>query len=325
MKGVGYAATFRAGEPMEVGTSGAGEAGRWLREVYALVNIPGAIWHVSVDVGDAVSAALSQGENIHSRFRRTFLWISATSVLAGLCIIGLIWQADRLARQRQRFSAAAAHELRTPLAGLRVYGDMLADGLGDPARQHEYARHVSAEAERLGRVVSNVLGYTRLERGTMKVSAQFGDLGAAVRECVGHFEPALEAAGATVEVDIADDLPPVRFDRDAIVHILQNLLDNAEKYTRSADDRSIHVALARSADGQSVELKVGDHGPGVAHGERRKLFRPFMRVEDGETPPGLGLGLTMVRSLVEQHGGVVGYADAPGGGAVFTVRLPFGS
>jgi len=276
---------------------------------------------VTVDLGDAISTALSEGESIKARFRRTFVWISASSILSGLLIIGLIWQADRLAGQRQRFAAAAAHELRTPLAGLRVYGDMLADGLGDPNHRRDYARHISAEAERLGRVVSNVLGYTRLERGTISVTPAEGDLGEAVRDCLAHFEPALEAAGARVVLDIADDLPPMRFDRDAVVHILQNLLDNAEKYTRSARDRTVHVAVRPSDEGRTVELVVRDHGPGVAAEQQGKLFHPFSRIEDGDAPPGLGLGLTMVKSLAKQHGGSVRYEDAAGGGAVFTVRM----
>jgi len=234
--------------------------------------------------------------------------------------VALVWNTERLARQRSQFAASAAHELRTPLAGLRMYSEMLADGLGDPTRTRDYANRVAEEAARLGRVVSNVLGFSRLERGALKVRPAPGDLAAAVRDCVERQRPALEAAGARIELSIPDQFPEVRFDRDAIAEIIQNLVDNAEKYTRTARDRHIHVAL--SASDHSVTLSVRDHGPGIAADVREKLFRPFARGNRDDSPAGLGLGLVLVKALAEAHDGRVTYADAPGGGALFTVILP---
>jgi signal transduction histidine kinase len=251
---------------------------------------------------------------------RIFGWGVAAASIAGLCVVGLVWQTERLARQRSQFAASAAHELRTPLAGLRLYCDMLAEGLGDPSRAGDYARRVAEEAERLGRVVANVLGFTRLERGTLKVSLEPGDLAAAVRECVERQRAALEALGAKIEFDVAGTIPELRFDRDALAQILQNLLDNAEKHTRNAADRTIRVGLA--ASGNSIELSVSDRGPGIPRKVRRQLFRPFARGNHADAPAGLGLGLTLVRALVRAHGGEISYADSDGGGARFVVRLP---
>ena len=176
------------------------------------------------------------------------------------------------------------------------------------------------EAARLGRVVANVLGFTKLERGVLNVHPETGDLSAVIRECVARQQPTLEAAGARVELTLDGEWPPLRFDRDAVAQIVQNLLDNADKHTRGAADRTIHVSLAPDSNG--VALAVRDHGPGIPAGVRRRLFRPFERGNHTDAPAGMGLGLVLVQALARAHGGSVAYADAPDGGAQFTVTFP---
>ena len=120
-------------------------------------------------------------------------------------------------------------------------------------------------------------------------------------------------------MDIATDLPVVKFDQDALGQIVQNLLDNAEKYSRGAEDRTIHVDLAR--EGNGVALSVRDHGPGIDPTVQRDLFRPFARGLGAEAPAGIGLGLTVTHALVKAHGGRIDGANADGGGALFTVTF----
>jgi signal transduction histidine kinase len=277
-------------------------------------------WYIVVSAAKEFAAADARARHNWVSFLQ-FFWAGAGAAsVAGLCVVALVWNTERLARQRSQFAASAAHELRTPLAGLRMYSEMLADGLGDPKRAKDYANRVAEEAARLGRVVSNVLGFARLERGALNVRPAPGDLAAVVRECIDRQRPALEAAGARLELSIPDRFPEVQFDRDAIAEVIQNLVDNAEKYTRSAPDREIDVALS-SAD-HSVTLSVRDHGPGIPADVRQKLFRPFARGNRDDAPAGLGLGLVLVKALAEAHGGRVNCADAPGGGALFTVTLP---
>ncbi len=296
--------------------------------------VAGTPWEVVLDISHSLRQTSSRELADRSRFLRLFLLGTAAAALAGLMVVTMLYQSERLAQQRARFAASAAHELRTPLAGLRLYGEMLAEGLGDRSRVREYARRMAGEADRLGRVVTNVLGFTRLERDAFSVSPRPGDLAVAVAGVIERLAPALEAGGVGVELELASDLPAVSFDRDALAHILQNLLDNAEKYTRDAGERGIRVVLRRhepeardryvapKVRQRYVELAVADSGKGIPRELRRKLFRPFARGHHPDAPAGLGLGLTLVKELARAQGGDVTYHDSPTGGAVFTVTLP---
>ena len=286
----------------------------------AVARLENTGWCIVVSAAKEIAAADAQARHNWISFLQLFWAGTGAASVAGLCVVALVWNTERFARQRSQFAATAAHELRTPLAGLRMYSEMLADGLGDPTRTRDYANRVAEEAARLGRVISNVLGFSRLERGILQIHPGPGDLAAAVRDCVERQRPALEAAGARVELSIPDQFPLVRFDRDAVAEIIQNLADNAEKYSRSATDRKIEVALA-SAD-HLVTLSVRDHGPGIPTDVQKKLFHAFARGNRDDAPAGLGLGLVLVKALAEAHGGRVNCTDAPGGGALFKVILP---
>ncbi|HXI83836.1 MAG TPA: HAMP domain-containing sensor histidine kinase [Verrucomicrobiae bacterium] len=296
----------------------------------AAAHLGNAGWYIVVSAAKEFDAALLRVHHSETNFLESFFAGVGAASVAGLCVVVLVWHTERLARQRSQFAASAAHELRTPLAGLRMYSEMLAEGLGDPLRAKDYAHRAAEEAARLGRVVSNVLGFTRLERGALQVRPQSGDLAAFVRDCVERQRPALEAGGVGIEFSVANDLPGVRFDRDALAEILQNLIDNAEKYSRSAEDRSIKVTLDRRHEGckdkrfagPGAIVSVCDHGPGIPADMLRRLFRPFARGGRDDAPAGLGLGLALVKALAEAHGGAVSYETGPDGGSVFAVFLP---
>lgn len=285
-----------------------------------LAGIPGGPWFVAVATGDAVAAADRDATRLVTAFHRSFALGLSAALCAGLCVVALVWRTERLAAERAQFAAAAAHELRTPLAGLRMYGEMLAEGLGDPQRRDQYARRVADEAERLGRVVANVLEFTRLERGTLRVQAAPHDLSAVVATAVARQQPALHAASCPVETDLPAEPVTATCDPDAVTQIVQNLLDNAEKYSRGAPERRIRVAV--TAREGHARVTVTDNGPGVSARVRGRLFRPFARTVDPDAPAGLGLGLALTRALARAQGGDVTHADAPGGGAAFTLALP---
>ena len=280
----------------------------------------GIDWRVRINPADAIAAAEAESAQDLHTFVTRFLVSAGAAAIAAVCIVGIVWQSQGLARQRSRFASLAAHELRTPLAGLQMYGEMVAEGLGDPDNAQAYARRITDEAQRLGRVVSNMLGFSRLERGSLVVRPAFGNLGQAVAACVERQAFELEKAGATLDVRIAADLPAARFDVDALGQIVQNLLDNAEKYGRAAEDRTIHVRVERGERG--VVLSVRDHGQGIDAHVQRHLFQPFARARRADAPAGIGLGLTVTRALVKAHRGQIRGENAPGGGAVFTVTFP---
>ncbi len=288
-------------------------------EAEAQVAIHGDAWTIVVEPSQAVAAAAEEAARLRSRFIRTFWAGSMTALLAGCAVVMLVWQTERIARERARFAAAAAHELRTPLTGLRMYGEMLADGEGDPTRIRQYARRVADEAERLGRVVTNVLKFSRLQQGGIEIDSSIGDLGAAVRESVERLKPALQANGAALELSVEESIPPVRFDPDALHQILQNLLDNAEKFSREADDRTIRVVV--SAGGGRPTVSVIDRGSGMESPARQGLFRVFSRQRRREAPAGLGIGLTLVRELARAHGADFSHEAVAGGGTSFSVSF----
>ncbi|MEZ4360854.1 MAG: HAMP domain-containing sensor histidine kinase [Kofleriaceae bacterium] len=271
----------------------------------------------------ALAAAAARAEAIERGFLLRFGGVAVLATLAGAFVVLLVAGAERLARERSQFAAAAAHELRTPLAGLQLYGDMLAEGLGDPKKAAAYARRLSEEAARLGRVVSNVLGFSQLERGNLTLAPAEADLIPVVRELVASAEPALDRLGVTVEVVMPASLT-ARFDRDAVVRIVANLLDNAEKYGRGAEDRSITLGARADAAAGEVEVFVCDRGPGVDADTERRLFRPFSRGGAADLPAGLGLGLALSRSLAAAMGGSLAYRRRDGQ-TEFLLRLPAGA
>jgi signal transduction histidine kinase len=285
---------------------------------HATAPLAAGAWRVAVDLRAAEAAAARAGADVERAFLGRLVPIALLALLCGGLVIIVVAGAERTAQQRARFAAAAAHELRTPLAGLQLYGDMLADGLGDPGKQRDYARRMAEEASRLGRVVSNVLGFSQLERGNLSVHAVAADVPAVIRSAVERAAPALERAGATVVLVEPDAPIAARLDEDAVVRIVANLLDNAEKYSRGADDRTVRVAISRTGD--AVEIAIADAGPGVPERQRRRLFRPFWRGADSDGPAGLGLGLALSRSLARAMGGELELRPSSRG-ATFVLRL----
>jgi len=227
------------------------------------------------------------------------------------------------AERRSNFVAAVTHELKTPLTAIRMYGEMLRDDLvADPAKRRTYYATITAESERLGRLIDNVLEFSRLERGTHEMHLAVGEVGPLVEELAGLLRPHAERAGFALHVEVEPDLPTVRFERDALLQVLWNLVDNAVKYAARASARDIAIECRRAGDG--VRLAVRDHGPGVATRQLARIFEPFHRGETElvRTTQGTGLGLALAKSLVERMGGAVAGANAAGGGFEVSIALP---
>jgi signal transduction histidine kinase len=250
----------------------------------------------------------------------------AAFALGLFALYRMVAVAVAFAERRSNFVAAVTHELKTPLTAIRMYGEMLRDGIvPSDAKRQEYYRHITAESERLSRLINNVLEFSRLEKGTRDVTLSTGPLAPVVREAIELVRPHVEAEGFALRVEVDGDLPPVRFERDALMQVLFNLVDNAVKYARDGSERRILVRVV-PADG-GVRLAVRDSGPGVPERHLPHVFEQFYRGERELTrrSRGTGLGLALVRGLVERMGGRVDGRNAPGGGFEVTIELARGA
>jgi signal transduction histidine kinase len=246
----------------------------------------------------------------------------AAAVLGLVALYRMVTVAMAFAERRSDFVAAVSHELKTPLTAIRMYGEMLRDGIvASDAKRQEYYRHITAESERLSRLINNVLEFSRLEKGTRDVTLTTEPLEPVVQEAVELVRPHVEAAGFALRTELDGALPPVRLERDALLQVLFNLVDNAVKYARDGAERWVLVR-ATPTDG-GVRLAVSDSGPGVPARHLTRVFEPFYRGERELTRrnKGTGLGLALVRGLVDRMGGHVEGRNLPGGGFEVAITL----
>jgi two-component system phosphate regulon sensor histidine kinase PhoR len=228
-------------------------------------------------------------------------------------------EAQAIAQQAQ-FLTTVTHELKTPLAGIRLLAEMLAEGRAN-GREHEYYQLLVGESARLSMLIDNVLDLGRLESGQRHYALQPWPIADVVRETLRMLVPVLERDGIDVVFDETLGEATARIDRDAFVQALVAVLDNARKY--GAAGRRVEVR-AWLEDGQP-RVAVRDHGHGVPDGEREAVFERFVRGRDhahGSTP-GVGIGLYLARSIVRRLGGelrCVAPADGPGAEFRFTLQ-----
>jgi signal transduction histidine kinase len=229
----------------------------------------------------------------------------------------------QVARLKTDLVAAASHELRTPLASTRVLIDgLLDDAEMDPVKTREYLRLMSAENARLTRLIENFLTFSRLDRGRTPFVFDDTPPAAIVTAAVDAVRNRLPPSG-DLRVDIEPSIPMISADAPALTTALVNLLENAIKY--SPADPRIEIRAARDdTNGGRVTFAVIDNGIGIAAGQQRRIFRRFYRVDQdlSRHTSGVGLGLTIVESIVRGHGGTVEVASAPGQGSTFTIRVP---
>ncbi len=242
---------------------------------------------------------------------RVLLWGVLGAGLLGL--VGLrraqAREARALARERA-FLAGITHELRTPLASIRVLGETLAAGRG---AAREYGALVAQESERLGALVERVLTLTRIEQAPRLEAV---DPAALVRSAAELVRPQAERRGGEIECRIADTLPACRWDGDAVRRALLNLLDNSVRHGREHG----HVLLSAEGDSSEARLAVSDDGDGIRRVDRRRIFGRFERGPSAAA--GTGLGLYLAEEVARAHGGRLELISEEGHGATFTLVLP---
>jgi two-component system phosphate regulon sensor histidine kinase PhoR len=257
--------------------------------------------------------------------RRMFFLIS---IAAGASLLALVLtvRADRasarLASMKSDFVAAVTHELKTPVASIRLVGDTLANGrYTSPRTVQEYARLLSVEASRLGASIDNLLTYARYSSSPAASATELADVEPAdlVEDALQGVRPVLTNLGFQVVVDVPPDLPQICVDRPAMIQALDNIVDNAIKYS-SADKQ---LTVKGTATDRSVTLTVSDRGSGIARGDLSRVFERFYR-GGNVTVSGSGLGLPIAKRIVDRHGGRIQVRSTVGMGTDVEVTLPIG-
>lgn len=279
--------------------------------------LPG--WELSFVSKDGAAVADS------ARRRRTSYGVIAMlaigAVLAAAAMLGNAARRQaRLASLRTDLVSAVSHELKTPLASMRLLVDaLLDDERVDPVKTREYLHLMSVENARLSRLIENFLTFSRLERGRHQFEFKPTNPSEVVREALAAL-PEGRRGDRAPAIEIAPDLPSIRADQDALATVLLNLLDNAYKYS-PADPR---VTLRAFRDADHVVFAVEDNGIGIPGREHKRIFKRFYRVDRrlARDTAGSGLGLSIVDAIVRAHGGSVRVRSRPAQGSTFAVYLP---
>ena len=249
-------------------------------------------------------------------------------VLAVIVLMGLfaIYRSVRaivdLSERRSQFVSSVTHELKTPLTNIRMYIEMLEQGIAaNPEREQEYFRILDSEGARLSRLINNVLELSKLEKSQRHINLQTGTFEEVIAETQMLMAEKLKQEGFTLTV-APGRLRPFKYDREVMIQVLINLIENSMKFGKSASEREIGIRTVQGPGG--VKIMVTDTGPGIPRQALKKIFNDFYRVDNSltRTTGGTGIGLALVKKFVHLMGGTVTAADNDGPGCTITIRLP---
>ncbi|HWN42117.1 MAG TPA: HAMP domain-containing sensor histidine kinase [Thermoanaerobaculia bacterium] len=287
-------------------------------------NPSGGAWQLAIQhrVG-SLEAAVA-----HARYHNMAVSLGILALVAitsGLMVV-TTQRAQRLARQQIEFVAGVTHELHTPLTAIRSAGQNLADGVVADAQQvRRYGSLIEREGRRLTDLVGQVLELAGIQSGRRVYQVQPEDVEALVEGALEDCRVLLDEKKVRVEREIPTDLPPVLADGAALRRALRNLIENAARHATGSEG---WIGLQARGAKEGVEITVADHGPGIRREDLPHLFKPFYRGKDTKTNgvPGSGLGLSVVRHVVEALGGRVSVVSSGSGegerGSAFTLHLP---
>ncbi|HSE96893.1 MAG TPA: HAMP domain-containing sensor histidine kinase, partial [Blastocatellia bacterium] len=261
--------------------------------------------------------------------RRQFIISFSLAVLTAVVLVGTIslalHTADRnlkLSQMKTDFVSNVSHELRTPLSSIRVFGEFQRLGwVTEQEKVRQYGEYIEAESRRLTQLINNILDFSRIESGQKIYNFERGHLEEVIAETLKMFDVRLQHGGFTIRAEPAPrPLPPVIIDPEAISQVLVNLLDNAMKYS----GKSTHIVVRQGQADGYVTFSVKDFGVGIAPEEQQRIFERFHRISTGlvHDVKGSGLGLSLVKHIVEAHGGKVTVDSEPARGSTFTVHIP---
>jgi signal transduction histidine kinase len=273
----------------------------------------------ALDAGLAVTTEIAASPTVSRRLRATALPLKAMGHTPGaLVLIHDPAEASRSAESYRRLISVVAHELRTPLTAILGHADIL--GSCQPQEEEALWRRsrdfIASEVERLARLVEDLLTLSRLDR--MPLQRRPVNLLAVAEEAISTLFAAAEMRGMRFTLQSPPALPRVLGDRDRLYQVFLNLLDNAVKYCSAGGEAVVRLA----SEGGVVMVEVHDDGVGIAPEDLPYVFKPFYRSEGVRDRPGTGLGLTIVRTILDQHGASINIQSAPGRGTSFYFELP---
>ncbi len=228
--------------------------------------------------------------------------------------------ARKIDQLRSYFVNSVSHDLKTPLTSLIGFAEFLEDELGGPLtdQQRDFVEQIKKNAERQEQLINDLLDYARVEAGTFELRCAEADLAEVIREISDGFLPQALAAKVSLKVTLQRAPLRLRLDQERIERVLANLLSNAVKFTPPKG--VIEVRACRQED--RLRCEVSDTGPGIAPEDQPQLFQRYSQLESGKFRGGLGLGLSICKTIVEAHGGAIGVESALGKGSTFWFTLP---
>jgi signal transduction histidine kinase len=232
-----------------------------------------------------------------------------------------VFHESEISRMKSEFVSNVSHELKTPLALIRMFGETLDSGIvTDEEKRRKFYSIIRKESERLTHLINNVLDFSRMEAGVKEYNLRETDLVEVVRNSLDSYKFQISDNGFNIESDLPDESIKLRIDRDAVSQVLLNLLNNAVKYS----DKEKYIGVKVSKNSDFAMISVTDHGAGISKEDLKKVFDKFFRVSTvkAKEVPGSGLGLTLAKHIVEAHGGTIEVESEIGKGSTFRIMLP---
>ncbi len=244
-----------------------------------------------------------------------------------IMLIGIVFMVraviheSEVSRMKSEFVSNVSHELKTPLALIRMFGETLDAGIvTDEKKRREFYSIIRKESERLSHLINNVLDFSRMDTGAKEYYFEESDLVKVVKNSLEAYKFHIRENGFEIESELPDEAVLLKIDKDAISQALLNLLSNAVKYS---DERK-YIKVEVHKNSSLALISVTDQGVGIPKEERKKIFEKFYRVRAarGEKKRGSGLGLTLVKHIVEAHSGTIEVESVVGEGSKFTLKIP---
>jgi signal transduction histidine kinase len=286
---------------------------------------PGAEFCWQLEVRPRLGAVEAVVDASRRRNLAVALLLNGLIFAAGFALLVHTRRSRQLAQAQMAFVANVSHELRTPLTVIRGAGHNLLRGVArEPGQIEQYSRLIIQHAEQLTNMVEQILELAGARKNVSATAREPVDVAGVLREAAAATKPDTDAAHCEVRLELAPDLPPVVGEASALRRVFQNLITNAAKHGGKGGWIGVTAASIKVAEQPLVEVKVADRGPGIPKAELPEIFKPFFRGAAAQAGHirGSGLGLSVVREIVEAHGGTVSAESQYGQGAVFTVRLP---